>query len=350
TDDESFVDLKHARIRYGSTDPGVATVDRDGKVQVVGAGVTTITATVDGVTGSAVITAKYPFALTGPPTVEPGSTITATTTFANSGANTLNDVRLTLTTPDGWTAEPTSPASFAHVAGGREIEVAWSVKVPADAARGGYHLLANVTYNGEGGRGGSDEATIGTAIPFASLADAYGNVAISDDARPSEGNLDGAGRSLSAQALAAVGIAPGGAVTHGGLTFTWPDVPTGEPDNVVAGGQAFTYTGAGARLGFLGLAANGTATGGGTITYSDGTTQPFTISFRDWWSGGGDTVAAPPYLNTKNGKQTRTVYLSMASVPLQPGKTVRLVTLPDISKDASSGTNAMHVFAIATGG
>jgi hypothetical protein len=34
----------------------------------------------------------------------------------------------------------------------------------------------------------------------------------------------------------------------------------------------------------------------------------------------------------------------------QPGKPVRLIPLPNISRGVSNGTNAMHVFAVATGG
>jgi hypothetical protein len=349
-DDQSFVDLRHATVRYRSTDPGVATVDAAGHVKVVGSGVTTLKATVDGVTGSAVITARYPFGVTGPSTVEPGSTATATTTFTNSGPAALSEVKMSLTAPDGWTATPTSPDSFATVPGGQKVHTTWSISVPSDAARAGYRLQATVTYKDQGGRAGGGEATTLLAVPFASLPDAYGNVAITDDARPSEGNLDGGGLSLSAQALADAGITPGGTVSHGGLTFTWPDVPAGKPDNVVAGGQAFEYSGSGARLGLLGLANNDTASGSGLITYTDGSTQPYTISFPDWWAGGGDTVATFPYINTPGGRQNQTVHLFMATVRLQPGKEIQLITLPNISQGVSSGTNAMHVFTVTTGG
>ena len=349
-DDQSFVDLHHTTVHYASTDPGVATVDAAGHVKVVGSGVTTLKATVNGVTGSAVITAKYPFSVTGPSTVEPGSTATATTTFTNSGPAALSDVKMSLTTPDDWTATPTSPDSFASVPGGQTVHTTWSISVPADAARAGYQLQAGVTYTDQGGRTGSGDATTLVAIPFASLSDAFGNVAITDDARPSEGNLDGGGLSLSAQALAGQGITPGGTVSHGGLTFTWPNVEAGKPDNVVAGGQAFEYSGSGARLGFLGLANNDTASGSGLITYTDGSTQPYTITFPDWWAGGGDTVATFPYINTSGGKQNQAVHLFMATVNLQPGKTIQLITLPNISQGVSSGTNAMHVFTVTTGG
>jgi beta-glucosidase len=38
-----------------------------------------------------------------------------------------------------------------------------------------------------------------------------------------------------------------------------------------------------------------------------------------------------------------------ASVPLQPGKTVRYVTLPDVSQAAVQGSATMHIFAMAVG-
>lgn len=38
-----------------------------------------------------------------------------------------------------------------------------------------------------------------------------------------------------------------------------------------------------------------------------------------------------------------------APIPLQEGKTVRYLTLPDISNGANKGEAAMHIFAIAVG-
>ena len=39
-------------------------------------------------------------------------------------------------------------------------------------------------------------------------------------------------------------------------------------------------------LGFLGIATNGQHSDTGTIIYSDGTTQTFTLTFPDWFSNG----------------------------------------------------------------
>jgi hypothetical protein len=53
--DESFVNLRKARVSYSSDRPSVATISRGGVMKAVAPGVATITVTVDGVTGSTVI-------------------------------------------------------------------------------------------------------------------------------------------------------------------------------------------------------------------------------------------------------------------------------------------------------
>lgn len=54
-DDQSFVDLAHAHVAYQSSNPDVASVDGKGIVHTIKDGVATITATVNGVSGSAPI-------------------------------------------------------------------------------------------------------------------------------------------------------------------------------------------------------------------------------------------------------------------------------------------------------
>ena len=80
----------------------------------------------------------------------------------------------------------------------------------------------------------------------------------------------------------------------------------------------------------------GAASGNGTITYTDGTTRQFTITFPDWWSNtaspGGDILATLPYINAPSGKENQQVSVYYAGVPLQRGKTVAYVTLPDVSQ------------------
>ena len=111
-------------------------------------------------------------------------------------------------------------------------------------------------------------------------------------------------RVFSSQALAAAGIASGGSVTANGVTFQWPTTGPGVNDNVVAQGQTIrpgTPT-SGASLAFLGSATSGPSSGTGSIAYSDGSTQSFTLTFSDWTlNGGGAAGPDPTRINVTNG-------------------------------------------------
>ncbi len=88
------------------------------------------------------------------------------------------------------------------------------------------------------------------------------------------------------------------------------------------------------------------------ITYSDGTTQPFSLAFSDWWSNsaasGGDVLVTLPYLNNASGALHNQVSLYTDTVSLIPGKTIKYLTLPDVGAALINQT-AMHVFAVAVG-
>jgi hypothetical protein len=195
---------------------------------------------------------------------------------------------------------------------------------------------------------------IGLPAPqrYTSLPAAFDNVGITSDTDTAPGNLDGAGYSFSAQALAAAGITPGSAVHAGGLAFTWPDVQPGQPDNVEAGGQIIEQAGTGTTLGFLATATFGPASGTGVIHYTDGTSQQFTLSAPDWYAtppSGSDPVITAAYRNTPgNGHDKHPVYVYYAGVPLASGKTVQSVTLPSVSPPNTTSPS-LHIFAMAIG-
>ena len=192
--------------------------------------------------------------------------------------------------------------------------------------------------------------------PYSSLAAAYDNVGITDNSDPAPGNFDGTGDSFSAQALAAgtpTPLSAGGQATFGGTTFTWPSA-VGAPDDVVADGQTIDVTGSGTDLGFLGAAGFGEANGTGTVTYTDGTTQQFSLAMADWYNNApvaGDEIATTTtsWNFTSSTQVTHPVSIYFASVPLQAGKTVASVTLPTVSAGVGNGINAMHIFAMAIG-
>jgi beta-glucosidase len=201
---------------------------------------------------------------------------------------------------------------------------------------------------------GTGTPTMGA--PYASLAAAYDNAGISDNADPAAANFDGTGESYSAQALAAgspTALTAGGQATLGGTTFTWPTA-VGAPDNVIADGQIIDLSGSGTDLGFLGAGAFGAASGTGTVTYTDGSTQSFGLSMADWYNNapvaGGEIATTTSSWNSSSPTQVpHPVSIYFASVPLDPSKTVASVTLPTVSTGVGDNVNAMHIFAMAIG-
>lgn len=174
------------------------------------------------------------------------------------------------------------------------------------------------------------------------LAPYYNVTAISSDGTPPDANYDGDGFSYSQQALAAAGITPGGTVTAGGLTYTWPSAAAGTPDAVGTAGQtlAVTVPAGATQIGFLGSAVNGGTTGASgtvTVTYTDGSTSTATLGITDWTedAGTGSTdfgntvVAQMPYRDYLDGSsQEVTTYLFAATIGVDSSKTVASVTLP----------------------
>ncbi|HEX4725642.1 MAG TPA: glycoside hydrolase family 3 C-terminal domain-containing protein [Pseudonocardiaceae bacterium] len=342
--DESFVNLAGATVTYASGNPTVATVSSAGLVRAVSDGATTITVTVNGVSGTMPISVQGTLHAAVPAVAPANQQATASATFTNGGATTVQNVALSIAVPSGWTATATTPTSFAQVNGQSTATSSWHVTPPAGTAPGTYPLNFTAT---------SSEGTFTfagqTTVPFASMAAAYDNAGISNDGSTPTGSFDGGNLNFSAQALAAVGFTAGQTHAVNGVNFTW--VSPNQSDNVVTGGQAVPVSGSGSTLAFLGASNNGTGSGTGTIVYTDGTTSSYALGFADWWSGSaipGTSIAATlPYLNNGSGKQTQTVHVYFASVPLTAGKTVRDVILPNVTSNGQvSQITALHVFAI----
>jgi hypothetical protein len=180
----------------------------------------------------------------------------------------------------------------------------------------------------------------------------FDNVAVTSNAAPTIGNLDGSGSAFSLQALAADGVQPGGLITYQGVPFRWPDAAAGKPDNVTASGQTLTVSGTGRRLAFLLTAGWGPAQGTATVVYSGGSTQKFTIGAPDWYTscrsaGAPGVVVFTPYRNQGNGAATFTTCIYYASIRLRSGQSVKSIVLPDISPSLPrSGHPSLHIFAI----
>jgi beta-galactosidase len=296
-----------------------------------------------------------------PELITPGSTTTVTATLTNNGLLRLDTLTFALTVPGGWRATAQTPLSFTRVRHGRTVTAAWQVSVPPDAHPGQAPVQVQAVYTAAGQRGVSYQAT-NVLSAYATLVDAFNNIGISDDSDVFAANFDGVGNSFSAQTLVAAGLGPGATVVHGGITFTWPDVQPGRPDNVVAQGQTILLSGSGTTLGVLGAASPTNLEGAGTVYYTDGTKSRFSIALDNYFNPpvGDDVIATLPYCNDSNpatagnggkpGRRKHTVSVFYASAPLKAGKTVQAVTLPAGGTIPASGRiTGMHVFALAIG-
>ena len=190
-------------------------------------------------------------------------------------------------------------------------------------------------------------------VTYPNLAASFNNVGITADTNTAPGDFDGNGYSFSENALTSAKAGPGASVTSSGMTFTFPNVAAGVSDNTVAQNQIITMSGSG-TLGFLLTSTYGPTSGTGTITYTDGSTQSYTLSSADWWSttpASGTALAVSTSYQNRQGNTTANQASDLFSetVPLAAGKTIASVQLP-AGNPAASGSPALHIFAIATSG
>lgn len=253
-----------------------------------------------------------------------GSTKVAVRALAMSGDGSGPEARFRVETPEGVTA---TPAEGTVVDGVREITLS-----AAEDIRQGFHdvKVAVASY--------AQPVSLTVAAPGTLLA-AYDNTGVSDDSgEHDEADYDGGGRSYSRQALAAAGLTAGAHGTVNGLSFTWPDSPSGRPDNAAADAQSIEVPSGTRRLSFVGSAVNGSREAEAIVTYADGGTESVPLGLTDWTVGGGgggirygnEVVARTPYRNVAGADRDPVATYVFATKPfLAPeGRTVRSVTLP----------------------
>ncbi|MGH3399882.1 MAG: GH92 family glycosyl hydrolase [Streptosporangiaceae bacterium] len=281
--------------------------------------------------------------------IQPGASGTAKLSLTSS-AGRSQSVNWTATASSGVTVSPAS-GTLSVGAGGTATA---SLNVTAGSTDGAYTVTIDLTSSA--GKIIPVQLAVVVAKP-GDMSPYYNVTGISSDGDGGTANYDGDGFSYSQQALAAAGLTPGGTVTSGGLTYTWPSVPAGQPDAVYAGGQTIpvsTPSGA-SSLGFLGSATNAASTGAfGTVTvnYTDGTSSTATLGMSDWTlnanasspSFGNVIIATTPYRNYDGGMQSVNTYIFAQSIPIDSSKTVASITLPPVTTNGSIG-----IFAISAG-
>jgi hypothetical protein len=274
--------------------------------------------------------------------VQPGQS-GSTTLDVQSVTGKAQTVRWTASAPSGFRVTPSS--------GTLNLPAGGSASTPVAITGGTTDGNFQVTFRFSSPSGPIQP--ISTSVIVARPGDLgpfFNNTGISDDSSQTAGNLDGLGYSYSEQALTAAGLAPGAAVTNSGVQYNWPGVAAGRPDNVTAAGQviAVPAVSGATELGVLGAATNGPSSGTLTITYTDGTSQSATLGFTDWTSGstsfGNGIAAAMPYRNSgAGGSQQIGTSVFTTNIPLQAGKTVASVTLPN-----GADQGLLHIFALGT--
>ncbi|MBO0840355.1 MAG: hypothetical protein J2O49_06015, partial [Sciscionella sp.] len=271
-----------------------------------------------------------------------------TVTLANNGMSPIDHVEVTLKAPAGWTVTPTS-AGLGKIDAGHSGSAKFTVSRPAPPPGKQSSTLtatADFRWQGTNSDTATGQDTVLTNTPYDNLAQAFNNVAITDESNPTAGDFDGGGDSYSAQALAAAGVTPGSTVTHDGVSFAWPSASAGANDNVVAGGQIVKFSGKGSKLAFLGSEA-GFASGDVTVTYTDGSTATASLGFPNWCctdptAYGAQAAITTDHRDTPSGPANYGVsyIVFYNTIALDPSKTVASVQLPD--------EPAIHVFALST--
>ena len=265
-------------------------------------------------------------------------------------------VHLNPSLPSGVTITPASPSVLVPAHHTVSLKISVAVAAGQPPASDPVSLVPSFTYRRKSYPLSSAVLTVD--IPYASLPAAYDSNAISDDSDIAAANFDGDGNSYSEQALAAAGLAPGANVTIDGATLQWPTVPAGTPDSVLAAGQTISLAGSptATQVVLLGASSGSDESGTGTIEYTDGTIQAYTITLDNWFnnpdSASNTTVATAAYINDSTGsgnqgvvgKRNHKARIFAVSIPLQAGKTISSVTLPTIA--TLPGVFPTHVFSM----
>ncbi|MFF0731967.1 GH92 family glycosyl hydrolase [Streptomyces chartreusis] len=274
-------------------------------------------------------------------TVAPGGSAEVGIRALSMSGGAGPDVRFRGEAPDGITA---SPAEGTVTDGSQKITL-----TSAEGAKQGFYSVEVTVTSGDSSY--VQPVALTVAAPGTLLA-AYNNTGVSDDAGDhDEADFDGGGWSYSRQALAEAGLTPGRQGTVDGLAFTWPDSPSGRPDNVSAAGQTIELASPASRLSFLGSGVNGNQESRATVTYTDGGTDTIDLAFTDWTVGGGagtvqygnEVVARAAYRNVAGADRDPVDTYVFATKPFTApeGRTVARVKLPDDTD--------LHVFTLAVG-
>ncbi|WP_233558797.1 glycosyl hydrolase family 95 catalytic domain-containing protein [Micromonospora radicis] len=287
--------------------------------------------------------------VTAPYEIGAGAAATVAVTVRAVDMPIAPSARVSLAVPSGWSVTP-QHRDLRPLPPDSERTVEFTVTAAEAAQSGTADLVAEVS-----GRDWTASAATRVRVwdgREAPVEESFTNIGVTDDNNTNVGNFDGNGGTISAQALAQVGVTPGATVTAAGVDFTWPGA-VGSPDNIIASGQSIKVTGRGSTLGFLLTGTYGAVSGPATVVYADGSRKTHTLGCPDWAGpprpGGVGAIVAPYQNRPNNGRANTQATVYVVGLPLEDKEVVR-VDLPNISARAAVGVATMHIFAVAIGG
>jgi alpha-glucosidase len=267
-----------------------------------------------------------------PDELAPGEPAEVEVAVTNPSTRQLREASVAIEGPAGWVSDQ---VDIGRIPAGETATRTVTVTPPASGSAGRNTIRAVATWM-SGSTTFTTSAATTVTVPYGSLAEAFNEVAITNDEDPTPGNFDNGGNSYSAQALADGGVTPGAVISSRNVEFSWPQAEPGVPNGVKTAGQTVALRGQGTHLAFLGASASLSAVGQYIVRYADGSEEVRSMQFPNWCCQatdvGGSTIAVESfYRNTQAGPANHGTRYAVFhnEIELIPGKEVVSVRLPD---------------------
>ncbi|MFD7920982.1 GH92 family glycosyl hydrolase [Streptomyces sp. NPDC059740] len=258
-------------------------------------------------------------------------------------ATTAHTARVAVTAkaPKGWSVSPARTTAKADSHGlPAQMDDRLRITVPAGTTAGTYRVSVTAKLPGAA----PVEKTVTVLVQHSArcairtsascavdLNEAYNTDGVATLAAPGQGDFDGTGLSYAADQLPAPGP-----VTLGQVTYQAPPTSGTSRNFVRSTGQAIALpSGHYGSLHIVGASDNGStgaASATAVVTYTDGSTATVPLALTGWTNKAQDfdnTVAwkTDYQLKAGTGKTTTGASLYEATVPLEPGKRIRSLSL-----------------------
>ena len=248
-------------------------------------------------------------------------------------------VQISVRAPAGWKPSLPRPVEVLHSNGlPASDDIPLTVSIPEGTAEGTYPITITVRSAGAGVVT-RDLSVVVRSARCGATASGQCGVDLSQDVNhdgtatvdaSTQGNFDGGGWSYDAALLP-----PAGAGVLNGITYDLPDTSGTAANFVEARGQQVLLPSSQySTLRLLGATHNGDVQTTATVTYTDGSTADVPLALTDWAAGGGHNgntveIAMAHRIKAGQGVDGPPVQIFGTSLPLDPGKPVLSVTLPN---------------------